>query len=142
MIADKAFPRLTPANHRITSPATPRYNCIAWAAADSEHWWQPGVFWPIAVPADDFGIGVLEEAFVGLGFSDCAEANLEPGFEKIAVYGSNEFYTHAARQLPNGAWTSKLGKDVDIEHDTPEAVAGGLYGEVVQFLKRPVRSSP
>lgn len=47
------------------------------------------------------------------------------------------FYKHAARQLSSGAWTSKLGKDVDIEHDTPDDVAGGLYGEVVQLMRRP-----
>jgi hypothetical protein len=31
------FPRLTPHNHRITSPATAMYNCVAWAAEDAEH---------------------------------------------------------------------------------------------------------
>jgi hypothetical protein len=45
-------------------------------------------------------------------------------------------YTHAARQLPDGQWTSKLGKYVDIEHSAPEDVAGGVYGEVMQFMKR------
>jgi len=34
------FPRLTAQNHRITSPATQGYNCVAWAAGDVEHWWQ------------------------------------------------------------------------------------------------------
>ena len=24
------FPRLTPDNHQVTSPATPDYNCVAW----------------------------------------------------------------------------------------------------------------
>ncbi|MCG8587287.1 MAG: hypothetical protein MI757_21490 [Pirellulales bacterium] len=47
-------------------------------------------------------------------------------------------YTHAARQLPDGRWTSKLGKAEDIEHDSANDVAGGLYGEVVEFMKRPV----
>ena len=45
--------------------------------------------------------------------------------------------THAARQLPNGKWTSKLGKAEDVEHESPEDVAGGVYGEVVQFMRRP-----
>ena len=35
-------------------------------------------------------------------------------------------------------WTSKLGKSEDIEHDTPDVVAGGVYGEVDEFLKRSV----
>ena len=32
MTAAEAFPRLTPYNHRVTSPASTDYNCIAWLA--------------------------------------------------------------------------------------------------------------
>jgi hypothetical protein len=56
--------------------------------------------------------------------------------DKIVVYGSAMMYTHAARQLPNGRWTSKLGKAEDITHDTPEDVTSGVYGEAVQFMQR------
>ena len=137
MICGAEFPRLTAANHRITSPATTEYNCIAWCAGDIRHWWQPGLFWPCPTPGDDFGIGVLERAFIELGYVDCElNSSQEFGFEKVALYGSGAFYTHAARQLSNGAWTSKLGRDVDIEHETPDNVAGGTYGEVVQIMKR------
>ena len=63
---------------------------------------------------------------------------MEPGFQKVALYGSALIYTHAARQLPTGKWTSKLGGGVDIEHDTPDAVGGGIYGEVVDIMKRAI----
>jgi len=139
MIGSREFPRLTATNYRVTSPATSDYNCIAWAAEDEHHWWQPGVFWPLAGSSADFGIEVLVEAFRSLGFEPCANAEFELGVEKIAIYGSSLFYTHAARQLPGGTWTSKLGRDVDIEHDMPTDVAGGLYGEVVRFMSRPAR---
>ena len=49
---------------------------------------------------------------------------------------TSRVYTHAARQRPGGKWTSKLGKAEDIEHDTPDVVAGGLYGEVVLIMRR------
>ncbi len=68
MKADEDFPRLTPENHRVTSPAMIDYNCIAWAAGDTESWWEPGVFWPIESPPDEYGIGILEAAFKSLGF--------------------------------------------------------------------------
>ncbi len=55
---------------------------------------------------------------------------------EVALYGFGFFYTHAVRQLANGKWTSKLGKAEDIEHDSPDDIAGGLYGEVVQFMRR------
>ena len=136
MRADRDFPRLTPRNHRVTSPATVDYNCVAWAAGDTEHWWQPGVFWPVDAPPQEYGISALEDAFRALGFEPCDDDAPEPGFEKAALYGNDQFYTHAARQLPGGNWTSKLGKGEDIEHDTPDVVAGGLYGEVVRIMRR------
>ncbi len=134
------FPRLTPGNHRITSPATTDYNCVAWAAGDTENWWQAGDYWlPEDWPEDDFGLGALEAAFRALGYKSCArDATLEPGFTKVALYGSRLLYTHAARQLPSGKWTSKLGKGEDIEHDTPDDVSDGIYGEVVEIMKRPI----
>lgn len=139
MEADLNFPRLSPANHRLTSPASVEYNCVAWAAGDVEHWWQPGEYWPAETSTGDFGLGVLEAAFRMLGYEPCDEESLEPGFEKVALYGLNSFiYTHAARQLPDGKWTSKLGKSEDIEHDAPDVVAGGVYGEVMEIMKRPV----
>ena len=137
----EAFPRLTAAHYRPTSRPDVRYNCVAWAAGDSQHWWQPGVHWPLPTSRADFGVGALEQAFLSLGYAACPDESLEPGFEKVAIYGFGFFYTHAARQLPDGKWTSKLGKAEDIEHDCPDDVAGGIYGEVVQFMRRPCPSS-
>src|SRR5690242_5314009 len=99
MEADHDFPGLTPENHRFTSPATVEYNCIAWAAGDTENWWQPGVFWPVESTPPEYGIEALEQAFKGLGFEPCDDAGPEPGFEKVALYGNGLLYTHAARQL-------------------------------------------
>lgn len=136
MTPDPNFPRLTADNHRRTSPPTPEYNCIAWSAGDTERWWQPGLYWPVEVSPDDYGVSVLIRAFQSLGYETCEDGNQELGFEKVALYGSSSFYTHAAKQLPDGRWTSKLGKAEDIEHESPDDVAGGIYGEVVEFLKR------
>lgn len=117
------------------------YNCIAWSAGDTEPWWQPGNYWPVETLPDDHGIGALERAFKALGYEECPDGSLEPDFQKVALYGGGFMYTHSARQLPDGKWTSKLGKAEDIDHDTPDDVAGGLYGEVVEFMKRPARQS-
>jgi hypothetical protein len=138
MISNRAFPHLTPQNHRATSPASIDYNCIAWSVSDTENWWQPGVYWPIPAQPQDYGIDVLKQLFASLGYADCGlNADMEPGFEKVALFAQSLFYTHAARQLPNGKWTSKLGNAEDIEHDTPHDVAGGIYGNVIGIMKRP-----
>ena len=140
MKADRDLPRLTPENHRVTSPAAVEYNCIAWAAGDTANWWQPGVYWPVELPSPEYDIGALTAGFEALGFGRCDNDRPEPGIEKVALYGDSRFYTHAARQLPGGKWTSKLGKAEDIEHDTPDVVAGGAHGEVVVIMRRPSRS--
>lgn len=132
------FPRLNVGNHQLTSEPDVGRNCIAWAARDTTHWWQPAKFWPTQVSRDEHGLGALEAAFKSLGFTECSDGTLESGFEKVALYGSSFMYTHAARQLSNGKWTSKLEKAEDITHDTPDDVGGGLYGEVVEYMRRPI----
>jgi hypothetical protein len=94
----------------------------------------------VVASAHEYALDALEAAFKALGYETCDDDAPEPGFEKVALYSNGLLYTHAARQLPGGKWTSKLGKAEDIEHDTPDAVAGGLYGEVVAFLRRPSQS--
>ncbi len=106
---------------QMTSPATPGYNCIAWAANDNGRWWEPDpmgdYYWPENVPRK----ATLEsyiEAFKTLGYEICNDESLEAGFQKIAIYFKDDIRSiHAARQLSNGSWTSKLGQNIDIEHD-------------------------
>jgi len=130
------FPRLTDENCEITSPRTIKYNCIAWTAGAMDRWWQPGVHWPVNSSRNDHGIGNLVEAFRALGYEECENGTLEDGFEKVAFYGSGMMYTHAARQISDGRWTSKLGQLEDIVHATVDALSGGDYGEVLQYMRR------
>jgi hypothetical protein len=62
---------------------------------------------------------------------------VEPGYEKVALYALAGLPKHAARQLPGGRWTSKLGPLEDVEHAL-EGLIGTWYGNVVQILKRPL----
>ena len=87
---------------------------MAWSVGNTERWWQPGVYWPAETHQDDYGLGILVEAFRSLGFEECDEGGLERGYEKVALYGSTFLYTHAARQLPSGKWTSKLWRSVRV----------------------------
>ena len=48
---------------------------------------------------------------------------------------------HAARQVPNGKWASKMGDLADIEHDSPEVVEGVLYGTVQRYMFRKRKAS-
>lgn len=64
-------------------------------------------------------------------------ASIEVGFEKVAIYADdNDVPTHAARSLPHGVWSSKMGDGEDIEHTTLSVVEGRNYGKAKRFLKR------
>ena len=72
-----------------------------------------------------------------LGYTPCDGDVLEVGQVRIALYATTTGTpTHAARQLPDGRWTSKLGRWEDIEHRLPD-LEGESYGAVVQIMKRP-----
>jgi len=123
---------------RKTSNATPIYNCIAWAAGDSSKWYEPDplgmYFWPESVPRM-YSIGAYISLYEQLGFIECNNGSVEKQFEKIALFATGNQPTHAAKQLINGDWSSKLGINIDVSH-TLSSMEGGIYGTVVQFLKR------
>ena len=139
---EKLFPGLVGNSYQFTSPPDEVYNCIAWAAAKTTEWWWPtdvpGNVWPTGVAREE-SIVAFQGAFASLGYSTCNAADLESGFEKIAIFADDQAIpTHAARQMQSGHWTSKIGKLEDIEHDLLD-LAGTEYGSVIVFMKRPVR---
>jgi hypothetical protein len=137
------FPNLQDEDRDITSAATSRYNCIAWAADDSSAWWEPDpddtYYWPVGAPRNYTMLAFIE-AFRTKGYEICESGSIETGFEKVALYANTEGEPqHAARQLRNGKWTSKLGPHEDIEHTTLECLNGDLYGRPVLYLVRRLR---
>ena len=138
------FPKLAEADYSITSPKARYYNCIAWAAQDDQRWWEPGLletqYWPDGAP-EECTVEAYAEAFRILGYETCGDGSLETGFEKIALFAGEEGPTHAARQLTEGRWTSKLGMLEDVEHSL-EGLSESYYGQVVLFMKRRARHHP
>jgi len=136
MWIDSSFPGLKTQGYLVTSGSTDTYNCIAYAAGDQTSWWShaPGYHWPNAARTPS--IESLVEVFAGLGYERCDDANEEVGFEKVALYEKYQRWTHAARQLPGGAWSSKLGPDEDIRHPNPESLCGTMYGIVYCIMRR------
>ena len=116
------------------------YNCIAWAASDNTRWYEPDPFgnyyWRGEV-ARDYTIEAYINLYEFLGYERCEHGNLEEGYIKVAVFAIGTWPTHAARQLENGNWTSKLGKNIDVEHSI-FSIEDGAYGQVIQYLRRPI----
>jgi len=88
-------------------------------------------------PIDPVSLEQFIKAFESEGYKVCKHERFQNGFEKVAIYvdGTGE-PTHAARSLPNGMWSSKMGMGEDIEHTTLRVVEGKQYGAAKAYLKR------
>ncbi len=81
-----------------------------------------------------FSAQCLKEYF---GYEICPDGSLEEGKEKIALYEDvQKDFSHVTRQLPNGNWTSKMGRLEDIEHYSVDAVSGEFYGKPVLYMQK------
>jgi hypothetical protein len=137
------LPNLNADNHVVKSACSRRYNCIGWAADSITQWWWPvgRYYWPPCAPREET-VEAFIRAYGTIGYIECEDGSLELAFEKIAIYavyetGGGLTPTHAAKQLSDGRWTSKLGCCEDIEHTTLQNVNCQTYGEAVTYLKRP-----
>jgi hypothetical protein len=139
------FPRLTRGEFEKTSELDRSYNCIAFAAGDLSRWWEPnaigGVYWPAGVPRR-YTLESYQAAFATLGYEGCNDGDVQVGFEKVAIFvDARGIPLHAAKQLPDGQWSSKLGQWIDIRHELCEAVCGSPfpdsdYGTVAAYMRR------
>ncbi len=123
----------------ITSPETLHYNCIAWAFGDSTKWYWPdsanSFFWPDEIVREE-KIECFIQLFKLIGYEVCENDKLDPLYEKIAIYTNiHGKPTHAARQLSNGYWTSKLGGSYDVTHSI-FSMEDGVYGNATVYMRR------
>jgi len=134
-----------PGRTRDPAPRVKTYNCIAWSLGITDEWVWPGE-----------SVKAFDGLYAGRGYKRLAARDYgpEPGVEKVVLFGTLKdvrlktadgksreevmvVATHAARQEADGTWTSKLGGLARIRHRTPEAVAGGTYGDPVAVYARP-----
>lgn len=148
LLPSSGFENVRPDNFLCSSDRTEdkvdKYNCIAWAVGKQDNWWWPrnlgGYHWPPGLIREPLGKETIEnfiKAFQSEGYEKCDNGKFENGFEKIALYvNDKDVPKHAARSLPNGAWTSKMGDYEDIEHEKLHAVSGKNYGNAKIFFKK------
>lgn len=142
---EEVFPNLAASGFETKSEATSDYNCIAFSVGVSDDWWWPTepYTWPTGIPRErtlaSFQL-MYEQVY---GYEVCDSIELEEGMEKVAIYtNAANLPTHAALQLSNGKWKSKLGNFEDIEHNDLYALeddVGTQYGHVALIMKKPRR---
>ena len=114
-----------------------------------DQWWEPyaagGIaedrgHWPEGLPHDREP-DTLRELFRREGFVDCEDGSLDPALVKIALYRVQDnvgsyIWTHVARQLKTGLWTSKLGSSYEVTHRSTGDLEGELYGAVYAYMAK------
>lgn len=140
----KSFPKLVSGTFEPASKATARYNCIAFAAGDERHWWEGegngGRYsWPSRIRRVTT-VETVCEIFVSEGFVETQNCEIEPGYEKVAIYAHLDTceFSHVARS-DGTVWKSKLGKGQDIHHYSLDVLEGDQsdeYGIVERILRR------
>ncbi len=122
----------------ITSLYEPCYNCIAYVLDDQDNIWWPSEAdsrWP-----DDIELTEHVSSFIEMlrthRYEKCENGAIEYGNDKIALFTRDGFVKHAARQLANGRWSSKLGAGYDISHATLTEIEGKRYGNATHFFRR------
>ena len=97
----------------------------------------PAGVWPVA--EEGFSIEAYSKMFAHFGYEKCANGKFEKGFKKIVIYGDDaEQFSHVARQLDGGKWSSKLGEESDVKHVSPEVLSGAAYGKPILYMRRPI----
>ena len=122
-----------------TSPQSRSYNCIAWAYGDNTRWYWPDpyniYYWHPELPREE-NLDNFISLFKIKGYELCNSGTFEKGYIKIAIFcDKNNEPTHAAKQLENGYWSSKLGENIDVQH-TIKSIENGIYGNVKVFMKK------
>jgi hypothetical protein len=139
------FSGLQPGTFEKIGEPSADYNCFAWAAGDMTRRWEPfeadDCYWPDGV-AVELTLESFIQAYATVGYRSCESARIERQHEKIAIYMKDGVPSHAAKQTPNGRWTSKLGDYELIEHDflALEGEREHEYGRVVQLMRRKRRT--
>jgi hypothetical protein len=140
---ERKWPYLLSEGYGVASNETWDYNCIAFSADIQDDWWWPDqngdAYWPISWREETLECFVA--AFRSIGYKKCWLSIRQKRFERVAIYTKDNIPTHAAKQLNDGRWKSKLGPWEDIEHNTTKAVEEYIYGKVAVYMKRRIRDA-
>jgi hypothetical protein len=129
------FPHLG-RSFRVLGPSTDPnkktgYNCIANSLNTRGRWVWPGD------RVSDFDKLYRRHGYRRLRKPDYGH---NPRLEKVVLYAKKKngrwVCTHAARQLADGSWTSKLGAGPLIKHPDADSVAGPSYGRPIAVYVR------
>ncbi len=125
-------------NFKLLSPFSFQYNCIAFALGMTDRWVDheniPWHWWP---PVEKGAkIEHLIKAFNFFGFEECGmDDTIDELYDKVALYQTDDQWTHAARIVKRGILHSKFGESYDGIHSSGN-VLHLQYGKICLIMRR------
>lgn len=139
MLRSKSFPNLQAEDFVGIGPSSQKYNCIAWTLGIRDEWVWPGT------RIEDFDKLYAQQGYKPM---DSLDLSHDPNMEKVVIYGLPPRtgngpieVTHGARMDEQGRFTSKIGTQPLIRHNSADDLTGPSYGQPVRVYVRP-RQSP
>ena len=112
------------------------YNCVGYSLEINEfvsH--HIGRYWIDSIERSG-SINNLIKVFEYFGF-ERSDSSVEEGYKKIVIYGNRGFASHAAIQLDDIWYQSKMGEYEICKHKL-EAIEGILYGYPKVWMKKKI----
>ncbi|MCP3104622.1 DUF6209 family protein [Myxococcus sp. K15C18031901] len=135
LLRSKSFPNLTEDTFVGIGPSSQRYNCIAWTVGKRNEWVWPGT------RVEDFDALYAQQGYEPL---DSVDLSHDPTLEKVVIYGRKPAtgkgpieVTHGALMDEQGRFTSKIGTQPLIRHESADDLTGPSYGAPVRVYVRP-----
>ncbi|WP_426733087.1 DUF6209 family protein [Myxococcus faecalis] len=135
LLRSKSFPHLTADTFVGIGPSSQRYNCIAWTLGNRNEWVWPGT------RVEDFDQLYAQQGYQPL---DTLDLSHDPTLEKVVIYGRKPVtgngpleVTHGALMDEQGRFTSKIGTQPLIRHNSADDLTGPSYGAPVRVYVRP-----
>lgn len=127
---ERFFPGAKDKRLPIKDDPNDEYNCIGYAVNERAN-------------LDPRGTADAQRRFlIDRGFDPSNDAKHVKGKYKVAVYGKRRpdgSYepTHAAKEVGEGVWRSKLGKGPLVEHNDLDDISGEQYGYPMWYFEKP-----
>jgi len=132
----RQFPNLT--DFELYENTSDLYNCISHSIGMKVWAWPKEGghrnYWPISNMNEDKKS--FDEFYAYHGYNICnMDFRYNPNYSKIALYGKDNNPKHAAKQIDEIWWESKIGQSEIIRHKLFD-LEGFKYGDVIEIYQK------
>ena len=93
------FPQLARRRYSVRAAPDKKYNCIAWAVGSTSECWWPDTYALLPIRERRVTVSCFGKLLESQGFKPAADATIEAGYAKVALFVSHGVPTHTAHRI-------------------------------------------